>query len=67
MGDFSRAKPVGVFAGHRDGITFIDSRQDDRYLLTNSKDQTIKVWDLRHFACDTAVVSFFCKLFIENG
>lgn len=56
MGDFSQAKPVGVFVGHQDGITYIDSREDDRYLLTNSKDQTIKVWDLRHFACETAVV-----------
>lgn len=39
--------PVGVFAGHRDGITFIDARGDDRYVLTNAKDQCIKLWDLR--------------------
>ncbi|KAK0428648.1 hypothetical protein QR680_010930 [Steinernema hermaphroditum] len=43
-------EPVGVFAGHRDGLTFIDPRGDDRYILTNSKDQTIKLWDLRHFS-----------------
>lgn len=42
--------PVGVFAGHRDGVTYVDSRQDERYLLSNSKDQTIKVWDLRKFS-----------------
>ncbi|VDK44030.1 unnamed protein product, partial [Gongylonema pulchrum] len=35
------------FAGHRDGITYIDGHGDDRYILTNSKDQTIKLWDLR--------------------
>lgn len=29
------------------GITYIDSRGDDRYFLTNSKDQSMKVWDLR--------------------
>ncbi|KAK6106161.1 WD domain G-beta repeat family protein [Brugia pahangi] len=41
---------VGVFAGHRDGITYIDSHGNDRYILTNSKDQTIKIWDLRRFS-----------------
>lgn len=56
MGDFMDAKPVGVFAGHRDGITYIDSRGDDRYVLTNSKDQTLKVWDLRHFSSDVGIV-----------
>lgn len=30
-------------SGHRDGITSIDTRGDGRYVLTNSKDQTIKV------------------------
>uniref|UniRef100_A0A1I7UZV9 DDB1- and CUL4-associated factor 11 homolog n=1 Tax=Caenorhabditis tropicalis TaxID=1561998 RepID=A0A1I7UZV9_9PELO len=43
-------EPVGVFAGHRDGVTYVDSRHDERYLLSNSKDQTIKVWDLRKFS-----------------
>ena len=52
--------PVGSFAGHRAGITFIDSKADDRYILTNSKDQTIKLWDIRCFSsADTAEVSFF--------
>jgi len=47
MGSFGDGEPVRTFAGHRDGVTFIDSRKDGRYFLTNSKDQTIKVWDLR--------------------
>ncbi|KAI1731403.1 DDB1- and CUL4-associated factor 11 like protein [Ditylenchus destructor] len=55
MGDFADAKPVGIFAGHRDGIVYIDSRGDDRYVLTNCKDQSIKIWDLRHFGTETAV------------
>uniref|UniRef100_A0A8R1TJU8 DDB1- and CUL4-associated factor 11 n=1 Tax=Onchocerca volvulus TaxID=6282 RepID=A0A8R1TJU8_ONCVO len=42
--------PVGIFAGHRDGITYIDAHGNDRYILTNSKDQTIKIWDLRRFS-----------------
>lgn len=48
--------PVGVFAGHRDGITYIDSHGNDRYILTNSKDQTIKIWDLRRFSSSDAEV-----------
>ncbi|XP_015191520.1 PREDICTED: DDB1- and CUL4-associated factor 11 isoform X1 [Polistes dominula] len=42
--------PVGVLAGHMDGITYIDPRGDGRYLVTNSKDQTIKLWDVRAFS-----------------
>ncbi|VDK68896.1 unnamed protein product [Litomosoides sigmodontis] len=46
--------PVGVFAGHCDGITYIDSHGNDRYVLTNSKDQSIKIWDLRRFSSSNA-------------
>ena len=42
--------PVGTFAGHSDGVTYIDSRGDGRHLISNSKDQTIKLWDLRCFS-----------------
>ncbi|XP_065915967.1 DDB1- and CUL4-associated factor 11-like [Dysidea avara] len=45
-----RATPVGIFAGHKDGISHVESKGDDRYLITNSKDQTIKLWDLRMFS-----------------
>uniref|UniRef100_A0A2R5LNM0 Putative ddb1 and cul4 associated factor 11 n=1 Tax=Ornithodoros turicata TaxID=34597 RepID=A0A2R5LNM0_9ACAR len=48
-------KPVGVLAGHRNGITYIDSKGDGRYLITNSKDQTIKLWDVRAFSQKSAV------------
>uniref|UniRef100_A0A6M2DRD1 Putative wd40 domain protein n=1 Tax=Xenopsylla cheopis TaxID=163159 RepID=A0A6M2DRD1_XENCH len=43
-------EPVGILAGHKDGITFIDSRNDGRHLISNSKDQTIKLWDIRVFS-----------------
>lgn len=43
-------KPVGCLAGHMDGITFIDSRDDGRHLISNSKDQSIKLWDVRRFS-----------------
>ncbi|XP_071959239.1 DDB1- and CUL4-associated factor 11-like [Antedon mediterranea] len=48
-------KPVGVLAGHTDGLTFVDSKGDSRYLITNSKDQSIKLWDLRKFASKDTV------------
>lgn len=46
---FSR-KPAGVLSGHVEGITFIDSRQDNRYFISNGKDQTIKLWDIRRMS-----------------
>ncbi|KAI1902152.1 hypothetical protein AGOR_G00041760 [Albula goreensis] len=45
-----RPQPVGQLAGHRDGITFIHSKGDARYLISNSKDQSIKLWDIRRFS-----------------
>lgn len=47
-------KEVGLFVGHLDGITFVDAKNDARYLLSNSKDQTIKLWDMRVFSKGTA-------------
>lgn len=50
----SNPRPVGVLAGHMDGITYIDSKGDSRYLLSNSKDQSIKLWDVRVFSSEDA-------------
>jgi len=47
--------PVGLLAGHVDGLTYIDPRGDGRHLITNSKDQSIKLWDLRRFSSKDAV------------
>ncbi|CZT51008.1 related to WD repeat protein [Rhynchosporium secalis] len=44
MGD-SRA--AGAFIGHIEGLTYIDSKGDGRYVLSNGKDQSMKLWDLR--------------------
>lgn len=49
----NNCRAVGMFAGHRDGITYIDSRGDQRYLISNSKDQTIKLWDMRRYSKHT--------------
>lgn len=48
--DESRHEPVGVLVGHYDGVTYIDPKKDGRYLISNSKDQSIKLWDLRVFS-----------------
>jgi DDB1- and CUL4-associated factor 11 len=43
----SEGRPSGVFLGHTAGLTYVDSKGDGRYVLSNSKDQTTKLWDLR--------------------
>ncbi|KAF2397360.1 WD40 repeat-like protein [Trichodelitschia bisporula] len=44
MGD---GRPAGVFLGHTEGLTYVDSKGDGRYILSNGKDQCAKLWDLR--------------------
>lgn len=44
---FSAGQAAGVLTGHLEGVTFIDSRGDGRYFISNGKDQTIKMWDIR--------------------
>ncbi|KAF2090133.1 WD40 repeat-like protein [Saccharata proteae CBS 121410] len=45
MGD---SREAGVFLGHTEGLTYVDSKGDGRYVLSNGKDQTAKLWDLRN-------------------
>ncbi|GIL72283.1 hypothetical protein Vretifemale_2659, partial [Volvox reticuliferus] len=42
-----RRRPVGVLVGHTEGITHLHSRGDGLHVLSNAKDQTAKLWDLR--------------------
>ncbi|KAL2161317.1 hypothetical protein VTH06DRAFT_8538 [Thermothelomyces fergusii] len=44
MGD---GREAGAFVGHTEGLTYIDSKGDGRYILSNGKDQNMKLWDLR--------------------
>lgn len=44
MGD---GREAGVFVGHTEGLTYVDSKGDGRYVLSNGKDQMMKMWDLR--------------------
>ncbi|MCJ1308255.1 hypothetical protein MMC25_001908 [Agyrium rufum] len=41
------SREAGVFMGHTEGVTYVDSKGDGRYVLSNGKDQTMKLWDLR--------------------
>lgn len=43
----SGARPAGIFVGHIEGLTYLDSKGDGRYILSNGKDQSMKLWDLR--------------------
>ncbi|KAL9114349.1 MAG: hypothetical protein Q9227_001771 [Pyrenula ochraceoflavens] len=44
MGD---GREAGIFTGHTEGLTYVDSKGDGRYVLSNGKDQVMKLWDLR--------------------
>lgn len=43
----SSGKPAGVLPGHTEGITFVAPKGDGRYCISNGKDQSLKLWDLR--------------------
>ncbi|CAF9912526.1 MAG: hypothetical protein GOMPHAMPRED_007682 [Gomphillus americanus] len=43
----SDSREAGVFMGHTEGLTYVDSKGDGRYVLSNGKDQNMKLWDLR--------------------
>ena len=43
---------MGGFAGHFGGVTSISFDSGNRF-ATNSKDQTMKVWDLRRYLCSS--------------
>ncbi|KZT74971.1 WD40 repeat-like protein [Daedalea quercina L-15889] len=40
-------KPSGVLIGHTEGITYVSAKGDGRYVVSNGKDQVLRLWDLR--------------------
>ena len=48
--------PSRLLAGHSEGVTYIDTASDGYSLLTNSKDQTIKIWDVRNFSDENSAI-----------
>ncbi len=47
MGAGRHSRPSGVLVGHSEGITYVTSKGDNRYLASNGKDQRMLLWDLR--------------------
>jgi len=45
--DLSSEKPCGVLLGHTQGVAYIDAKMDGRHLISNGKDQCVKLWDIR--------------------
>ena len=43
----SSQMPSGVLIGHTEGITNVSSKGDGRYIISNGKDQALRLWDLR--------------------
>jgi len=39
--------PSGVLIGHTEGITYVSAKGDGRYVISNGKDQVLRLWDLR--------------------
>nr|GEU83800.1 hypothetical protein [Tanacetum cinerariifolium] len=45
---------VGILMGHLEGITFLGIRNDGRYFISNWKDQTIKLCDIRKMSSNAS-------------
>lgn len=59
------ARAAGILTGHLEGITFLDSRGDGRYFISNGKDQTTKLWDIRKMSSNsTRYVLFSFLIFV---
>lgn len=43
----SSNKPSGALIGHTEGITYVSAKGDGRYVVSNGKDQVLRLWDLR--------------------
>lgn len=43
----SSQTPSGVLIGHTEGITNVSAKGDGRYIISNGKDQALRLWDLR--------------------
>jgi WD repeat-containing protein 23 len=48
----SSERASGVLVGHTEGVTFLASKGDGRYVVSNGKDQTMRLFDLRKMVSD---------------
>ncbi|KAI0931267.1 hypothetical protein AcW1_001283 [Taiwanofungus camphoratus] len=48
-------KPSGVLVGHTEGITYVSAKGDGRYIISNGKDQVLRLWDLRKMRSNSEI------------
>ncbi|KAL4069807.1 WD40-repeat-containing domain protein [Scleroderma yunnanense] len=51
-------KPSGVLVGHTEGITNVSAKGDGRYIISNGKDQALRLWDLRKMCSNDDFAEF---------
>ena len=60
-------RPAGVLIGHTEGITHLDPKNDGRYLLSNCKDQTARLWDIRKVPAPCLCTLHSLKVFLRSN
>lgn len=59
----SSQKPSGVLVGHTEGITSVAAKGDGRYIISNGKDQALRLWDLRKMHSSAEFETFADKFY----
>ncbi|CAK5280746.1 unnamed protein product [Mycena citricolor] len=59
-------KPSGVLMGHTEGITYVSAKGDGRYVISNGKDQKLRLWDLRKMRTNQDLESCAHKNYSTN-
>ncbi|TDL28344.1 WD40 repeat-like protein [Rickenella mellea] len=63
----SSPKPSGVLIGHTEGITYVSAKGDGRYIISNGKDQAVRLWDLRKMRTNNELEAVESKHFGVSG
>ncbi|KAF8504268.1 WD40-repeat-containing domain protein [Gautieria morchelliformis] len=63
----STQKPSGILVGHTEGITYVSAKGDGRYILSNGKDQAMRLWDLRKMRSNIDFETFRDKHYGQSG
>lgn len=53
--------------GHTEGITYVSAKGDGRYVISNGKDQTLRLWDLRNMRSNQDLESVHGKHYGVRG